>query len=378
MTRRTDPVSVETLLRQRLIVCLGSGGVGKTTATAALALAAARRRRDTAVITADPARRLKDTLGLDRLSTEPRPVPLGDGEGRLDALAIDTKRIFDALIERAAPSREIAARIQANRLYQELSNEFGGSAEYMAMEKLHELLQQDTYDLVVVDTPPSAHARDLLSAPLRMTELVASSAVHILKSPASILWGGETRLGRMTLNALLKALERWTGLHLLGELSDFAASFEDLAEGFRSRAQEVDRALRRPDTSFVLVTSPEPDTVEATIEFHRELRAGGFPLAGIIANRVFDFPPLRPHAGDTYPEPLRHKLLVNYEDFAALAARDRRALARLQAETKCPLLAVLPMLDEALGSLASQERFAALLTGGGVGCRVPGVGSREL
>jgi anion-transporting ArsA/GET3 family ATPase len=346
-----------------LVICLGSGGVGKTTVAAALGLAAARMGRRTAVITVDPARRLKDALGLEELSIDPQPVRLNGSETGLDALALDTKRVFDALIERVAPSPTVAEQIQANRLYQELSNELGGSTEYMAMEKLHELLHQERYDLLVVDTPPSAHARDLLSAPLRMSELVTSSAVRILKTPASLLWGNEGGFGRMTLTALTKVLERWTGLHLLKELSDFAANFEQLADGFRTRAEDVDRALRRNDTSFVLVTTAEPNTVAACVDFYRELRDLGFPLAGVVANRVVDFPDPGRDAGAAYPEPLRRKLLDNYEDFTALSRRDRQALSRLQAETSLPVLAILAALEEPPSSVAGLDRLARLLSG---------------
>lgn len=356
-----DDTPIQRLLGQRLIVCLGSGGVGKTTVAAALGLTAAGMGRRTAVITVDPARRLKDALGLEDLSIDPQPVRLDGTETGLDALALDTKRVFDALIERVAPTPELAGRIQANRLYQELSNELGGSTEYMAMEKLYDLLHREQYDLVVVDTPPSAHARDLLSAPMRMSELVASSAVRILKTPASLLWGNERGIGRVTLTALMKVLERWTGLHLLQELSDFAADFEQLAEGFRQRAQDVDQALRRADTSFVLVTTPEPNTVAACMDFHRELLDLGFPLAGVVANQVIDFPDLKRGAGARYPEPLRQKLLENYADFSALSRRDRHALSRLQAETSLPILAVLATLEEPPTSVAGLDRLARVL-----------------
>lgn len=351
------------LLDQRLIVCLGNGGVGKTTAAAALAWAAALRH-PTAVITVDPARRLKDALGLGELSVEPRPVPIEGRRAQLDALALDTKRTFDALIERVAPSADIAAAIRANRLYQELSNELGGSTEYMAMEKLYDLLHRQSYATVVVDTPPSTHARDLLSAPLRMTALLASSAVRILKTPASLLWGSDTRLGRLTMKVLLGALERFTGMHLLSDLSDFAANFEQLVDGFRNRAEDVDRALRRPDSSFILVTTPEPETIAETIAFDRELREEGFPVAGVIANRVHDFPPLDGSAGRGIPEPLRQKLCANYEDFAALAVREAIALARLEEATGAPLLAVLPALEQAPSSLAGLALLARRLDGG--------------
>jgi anion-transporting ArsA/GET3 family ATPase len=353
---------IDRLLGQRLVVCVGSGGVGKTTIAAALACGAALGERDTAVITVDPARRLKDALGLAALSTQPHRVTLGERRLVLDALALDTKRTFDALVARVAPNPQVAERIFANRLYQELSNELGGSAEYMAMEKLHELLHLNQYHCIVVDTPPSAHARDLLGAPLRLTELLASSAVRILKTPAAILSGADSGFARMTLNAILKGLQRWTGMNLLQDLSDFAANFEHLVEGFQTRARDVEQALRGRATSFVIVTTPEPETVAATVAFAHELRQERFPIAGIIANRVHGFPPLAPSAGEPYPDPLRRKLVANYADFTALARRDAKALSALQRETHVPLLATLPVLEEPPTSLAGLRRFAGLLT----------------
>lgn len=354
-----DAAGLARLLQRRLIVCVGTGGVGKTTTAATLALAAARRGRATALITVDPSRRLKDALGLGTLASEPRPVPLGDGAASLEAMALDTKRTFDHLIARVAPNPELAERIFANRLYQELSSELGGSSEYMAMEKLHELLTSDRYALIVVDTPPSADVRELLSAPLRMTELLASQAVQFLKSPASILGGSqESGLARATLAAVLRALERWTGMHLLSELSDFATGFEQLVDGFRARAAAIRDALHAADTGFAIVTSPEPNTVAASIAFDTELRAGGYPVAGIIANRVYRFPPLAAAAGSWAAPPLRDKLRANYRDFAALARRDDAALRALRNETGAPLLAIVPVLEEAPASLAALSALA--------------------
>jgi anion-transporting ArsA/GET3 family ATPase len=349
------------LLDQRLVVCVGCGGVGKTTTAAALALAAAQQGRRAAVITVDPARRLKDALGLATLDTHPHPILLRNSPGALDALALDTKRTFDALIARVAPSPQVAERILANRMYQQLSNELGGSTEYMAMEKLYELLHLDRYDIIVVDTAPSAHARDMLHAPLKLIELLASNAIRFLKSPSEILGGSESGLARMTLNAIFKALQRWTGLNVLSDLADFAGNFEGLVAGFRARAAEVDRTLREPTTSFVLVTTPEPDTVSTTIEFLGELQQENFPVAGVIANRTYDFPPRAAVDGTRFPDALRRKLLANYGDLEALAARDRAALGRLRKETKLKLLAVLPVLEQPPASMASLRRFSALL-----------------
>jgi anion-transporting ArsA/GET3 family ATPase len=354
--------TIEGLLRKRLVVCVGCGGVGKTTTAAALALAGARQARRAAVITVDPARRLKDALGLDGLSVEPHRVGIDTG-AHFDALALDTKRAFDALVQRFAPSPDAAARILDNRLYQELSSELAGSAEYMAMEKLHELVHHHRYQLVIVDTPPSAHARDLLAAPNRLVNLLASRAVSLLQAPASLLSGVSTA-GRLTLSALLKALQRWTGFDLLQDLADFVSSFEHMIEGFSLRAEEVNRMLHAATTAFVLVTTPEPHTVETTIEFHRELTSAGFPVAGIIANRVLAFPRLSDPEGATlaWEESVRGKLLRNYTELHELSRRDRRALRHLHAETHAPLLAAVPAVSEAPTSMHGLERFAQWLS----------------
>jgi anion-transporting ArsA/GET3 family ATPase len=354
--------SIEGLFRKRLVICVGAGGVGKTTTAAALAVAGALRARRTAVITVDPARRLKDALGLDGLSTKPHAVAV-DSSAHFDALALDTKRTFDALIERFAPSPAVSARILANRLYQELSNELAGSAEYMAMEKLHELLHLRRYQVLIVDTPPSAHARDLLAAPSRLANLLASRAVSLLQAPAGLVGGSTSTAARLALSALLKVLQRWTGFNLLHDLADFAGAFEHMIEGFQARAEEISQLLRAPSTAFVLVTTPEPHTIETAIDFHHELLAGGFPVAGIVANRVLAFPRLRETDGTTAAcdARLRAKLLRNYGDLHQLSRRDRGALRRLQAETGAPLLAAVPAMSAAPTSLAGLDRFAHLL-----------------
>lgn len=346
------------LAEKRLIISVGPGGVGKTTTSAALALAAALAGRRVAVITVDPARRLKDALGLADLSVDPHPVRVGGVH--FDALALDAKRTFDDLVRRLAPSPAAAERIFANRIYNELSNELAGSAEYMAMEKLHELVHTGNYDLVVVDTPPSANARDLLAAPNRLTNLLASKAVGILQAPSSLLSFTDNALGRATLSALLKALQRWTGLQLLDDLADFVGGFEGMLAGFSKRAEEIDALLRSDATSFVLVTSTEASTVETTISFHRELVAGEFPVAGVIANRVLSFaaPSVCAAGLAEWEEPLRGKLSRNQTELHALALRDGESLERLQSATGLRLLAAVPQTTEAPASLEALARFA--------------------
>jgi anion-transporting ArsA/GET3 family ATPase len=357
--------TIDTLLRKRLVICVGAGGVGKTTTAAALAMAAATRGRRAAVITVDPARRLKDALGVDEISGEPHSVAVAGA--CFDALALDTKRTFDGIIERFAPSAEIAARILNNRLYQELSNEFSGSAEYMAMEKLYELTGNRRYQTLVVDTPPGAHMHDLLAAPSRLANLLASRAVGLLQAPASLLSAEGSRLGRGTLGLLLRVLRRWTGLDLLTDLADFASAFEHLAEGFGERAAEVDRLLHSRRTAFVLVTTLEPHAVATAIDFHRELREERFPIAGVIANRLFAFPRLRDakNAVGRWPPALRRKLLQNYAELHELAQRDRRAMRQLHERTALPLIAAIPAVAEPPTSLPALSRFTALLAGSG-------------
>jgi anion-transporting ArsA/GET3 family ATPase len=358
------PTPLERLLGCRLVICVGAGGVGKTTTAAALGVAAALRGRSTAVITVDPARRLRDALGLAALSDEPQPVPLGAGAAPLVAMALDTKRTFDRLIARVSPTPADAERIFANRLYQELSSELGGSAEYMAMERLHELLALGRYDLLLVDTPPSTDLRALLGAPRRLLELLASHAARILKAPRSIV-GGESSPARLAVMAVLAALERWTGVDILREVSDFTAAFEQLLDGFRGRAEHISAALRASDTAFAIVTTAEPRALATSVALSVELRRDGYPLAGTIANRIYRFPSLDGGAGAWAAEPLRSKLLACYGDFLALSRRDAAALAALTAQTQAPLLAAVPMLADAPTSVAALRAVVAHLGAAG-------------
>ncbi len=344
------------LLGKRIILCMGAGGVGKTSTAAALALAAAENGARCALVTVDPAKRLRSALGLDELSMRPTALAIA-GTGSLDAMALDTKSAFDDLIRRVAPSDDLAEAILANPLYREVSDELGGSTEYMAMEKLHELAQLD-YDLVVVDTPPGAHAGDLLGAPSRMRSLVESGAAAVLRAPSSIL--GESRLANLTLRPLLAALERWVGKGLIANLGEFATAFEPLLAGFAARAQDVDTLLRRRDTAIVLVTNTEAAVVERTADLAQSLDAEGLRCAAAIANQVQKLPPKGSAPALRCAPELRAKLRDNYAALEARAAADRKTVREI-GKRIAPVAAAIPRLSEPIASRAQLEQVAELL-----------------
>lgn len=277
----------EFLLAKKILTCVGSGGVGKTTTAAALAVFAARSGRETAVLTIDPARRLQDSLGVNGLSAEPVAVPLGPGaQGTLEAMRLDVKQTFDGLVRRFAPNPAMADRILSNRLYHTISNGLAGSLEYMAMEKLYEIASGSRYDLVVLDTPPTRHALDFLKAPERMLNLLNSRAASILRDPQAALSATGSRVANSLIAAILRSLERFTGLEVLHELSEFVAGFEGMIGGFSERAQAVAEMLRSPDCAFLLVTTADRSKIEEALSFAAELGRANLPVAGFVVNRM--------------------------------------------------------------------------------------------
>ncbi|GIW42112.1 MAG: hypothetical protein KatS3mg076_2689 [Candidatus Binatia bacterium] len=346
---------------KRVVFCLGAGGVGKTTVAAALGIARALEGHRTAVITVDPARRLRDALGLASLSSEPTPVPLPRANGTLDALAVHPERTLDALLRRLAPTPEIADRLLTNRLYRGISAGIAGSAEYAAVERLCDLARRESYDTVVVDTPPGAHAGDLLRAPYRLGELVGSRALGWLKAPATLL-GSLGPLRRLAVSPLLRILERWTGVDLLREMSELAGALESFAPSIGARAREIEELLRSDDTAFLLVTTPEPHAVETTLALREELARERLRPEGIVANRVVSFPPLDLEGeARLWPEPLRRRLRANYSDLLRLSRRDARALRELGKKTSLPILAVIPALPQLPVSVPRLEELGSYL-----------------
>ncbi|MFF2651093.1 ArsA family ATPase [Streptomyces sp. NPDC058045] len=280
-----DPVT-------RIVVCCGSGGVGKTTTAAALGLRAAERGRRVVVLTIDPARRLAQSMGIDSLDNTPRRVKgleggggSGDGGGELHAMMLDMKRTFDEIVEgHADPER--ARAILANPFYQSLSAGFAGTQEYMAMEKLGQLRSRDEWDLIVVDTPPSRSALDFLDAPSRLGSFLDGKLIRVLMAPAKV--GG--RAGMKFLNAgmsmMTGALDKVIGTQLLRDVQTFVAAMDTTFGGFRTRADATYRLLQAPGTAFLVVAAPEQDALREAAYFVERLAADSMPLAGLVLNRV--------------------------------------------------------------------------------------------
>ncbi|MFL5818988.1 MAG: ArsA family ATPase [Conexibacter sp.] len=375
-----SPTGVAALLADtRVCVVGGSGGVGKTTTSAAIAAGMAARGLRVAVVTIDPAQRLATALGLDELGNEPHRIeperfadaglPLGDGE--LWAMTLDPKRTFDELIETLAPDDATRDQILANRVYRELSDAIAGSQEFTAVAKLHELAQEGGWDLLVLDTPPSRNALDFLDAPDRLSAFFDGRALQTLLRGGG---AGLRLIGRGT-GLVLGLLKRVTGAELLSDLSDFFRLLGGLIGGFRERAAQVEALLRAPSTRFLLVTSPEREPIEEAIYFRRRLSAARMRLGGAIVNRVHadeldggdgalaDLPALLEREAGLSPA-LAQRVADAFADEHALARRDAANVAHLAERlgAEVPLLRV-PLLDGDVHDIDGLVRLQAELFG---------------
>jgi anion-transporting ArsA/GET3 family ATPase len=338
-----------------VIVCCGSGGVGKTTVSATFALAAARAGRRACVVTVDPARRLADSLGVQSLPNTPTEVS-GDWPGRLYALMLDTKGTFDDLIHTYSRTPEQAEGILANRLYQNLASALSGTQEYMAMEKLNELVESNEFDVVVVDTPPTRNALDLLDAPRRLTRFLENRIFRALLFPTRV----SLRAVGLATQALLRTLSKVAGAEIVQDAVAFFQAFEGMEEGFRSRAGAVRELLADPSTAYVLVTSARPDAVAEATFFAEKLAERDVTPAALVVNRIHPRfgPPTEAAPGS--PGPLE-ALEVNLAILNDVARREESSYAALAAEVAPAPVGRIPLFGQDVHDLGGLQRIADML-----------------
>jgi anion-transporting ArsA/GET3 family ATPase len=350
------PSVAEIVQGRGIAICAGSGGVGKTTTSAALAAGLASRGQKVAVLTIDPAKRLADSLGLRELENEPRQVDPRPFErcgvemrGELWAMMLDAKATFDELVRKHAPDAETRDRILENRIYRQLSNALAGSQEYMAMEKLFEIHQEGRYDFLVLDTPPSRNALDFLDAPKRLTQFIEGRGMQMFMKPT----GFATRVVGRGSSMGLSVLKRVTGLDLLSDLSEFFQAFSGMVEGFRERAKRVSELLGDPATTFIVVCGPQGEPIEEAVYFHRKLVEAKLPVGGVIVNKVHYETEADLASGevqadlrDLLDDELAERVASNFEDYQALAQRDARNVEHLERELKPKAVIRVPYLDE--------------------------------
>ena len=337
-----------------VLICCGSGGVGKTTTAAVLAMEAAKRGRRAAVVTIDPARRLANAMGLEGLSNEPSKVE-GDWPGELWALMLDTKSTFDALVRRHAMDDDQAQRILANRFYQNISGALSGTQEYMATEKLYELHHERDFDLVVVDTPPSRNALDFLDAPRRIARFLDHRLYRVLMTPTR----GVMKAATAAAQAFVRSVSRVVGAEVFDDAITFFSAFQGMERGFKERAEAVVALLADDGTSFVLVASPRRDTVEEAQFFANRLAEMHGHVQALVVNRM------HPRFGDGLAEASRERArslgestpigehYANVADFNAAADAEESHLADLAAKVAPAPVVKVPMLSTDVHSLAT-------------------------
>ncbi len=336
-----------------ILVCCGSGGVGKTTTAAALALEGAARGRRSVVVTIDPAKRLADTLGVASLTNTPSRIE-GDWPGELWAMMLDTKSTFDDLVAQHSADADQARRILDNRFYRNISSALSGTQEYMAGEKLYELHEEDAFDLVVVDTPPTRHALDFVDASRRLTNFLDHRLYRLLMSPTRAY----LRAVNLAAQAFVRTVSKVVGGEVLDDALAFFSAFEGMEGGFRDRAERVQALLGDDATAFILVTSPRADTVAEATFFASKLEESGISVASLILNRM------HPRFGTGRPEADRARarthagtdlgsLYANLGDLRAMAEGEEEALSGLSARVAPAPVVRVPFLADDVHDLDS-------------------------
>jgi anion-transporting ArsA/GET3 family ATPase len=374
---------VRPLEGRKVVCCVGSGGVGKTTTAAALALRAAVEGKRALVLTIDPARRLANSLGLKHLGNQETRIDAAhfadahlSPRGEMWAMMLDLKRTWDELVRRDARTPQQAEAILQNKLYQTLSTVMAGSLEYMAMEKVYELYSSGRFDVIVLDTPPTSNALDFLHAPDRILDVIDNNAMRLVLGP--MLKAGKIgfRLLAAPSGLVLRTLARFTGSDFLRDLAAFMLAFEGMYEGFKEHASKVKELLASSRTGFVLVTSPNPLTTQEALFFHRALEADGIRTAAMVVNRVQRDP--RRHGGpDNLPalrealqlaqikdeNNLAERLCQTLTEQAILADLDRREVDRLRDTLRAVPLFTVPRLRKDVHDLAGLWQIGEYLGG---------------
>ncbi|MBI3183639.1 MAG: ArsA family ATPase [Myxococcales bacterium] len=365
----TGPLA-SALTQRSVLICVGSGGVGKTTVAASLALRGAALGRRSIVCTVDPAKRLANSLGLEELGNaetridDARLAAAGLGpRSPMFAMMLDMKRTWDELISKLAP-KEKQERILSNRFYQSLSSALAGSQEYIAMEKLWQLHARSDYQLVVLDTPPTAHALDFLDAPNRLLDFLDNEAARWLLTPA--LAAGKLGLKLFNLGGsyVARQISKFTGVETLQQLADFMLAVSGMNEDFRERARQTRDLLASGSTAFVLVTGPTVERLDEAVHFHTLLRQNEMAVAAVVVNRVHEpVPDLWWREAAKLSPPLRGKVEKTLEELDVLASQDAIGLAKLAEACRPTALVLVPRFPLDVHDLPALWRTGGYLVG---------------
>lgn len=359
------PTLSDVLDGKTICICAGSGGVGKTTTSAAIATGMAAQGLKVCVLTIDPAKRLADSLGLKELGNEARRVDPKlferqgvEIKGELWAMMLDAKATFDELIARQAPDEESRDRVLENRIYQQISSALAGSQEYMAMEKLFELHTEGEFDLLVLDTPPTRNALDFLDAPKRLTQFIEGKSLRVFMKPTGLA----AKVAGRGASVALGVMKRIVGFDLIADLAEFFNAFSGMVDGFQARAKRVNKLLADPETCFLVVCGPQGEPINEAVYFHRKLVEAKLPFGGVIVNKVHypaeqlrgvepvDLPATL--AAKLEDDALAQRVAANFSDYQALAERDARNIEHLASELRTKGVIRVPHLDEDVHDLA--------------------------
>jgi anion-transporting ArsA/GET3 family ATPase len=359
---------------KRVVICVGPGGVGKTTTSAAIALRAASEGRKTIVLTVDPAHRLANSLGLSAFEADEQEIPTSAFEAvglthnaPLFAMMLDTKKTFDGIVARYARDPATRKRILESPFYEQASTRLAGSQEYMAMEKLFELYDEARFDLIVLDTPPTVHALDFLDAPDRLEAFMSQNTTGLVAKSTRVL--GKLGLSFLKANSvILKGISKFLGTELFVQIVEFLQDFSSMYTGFRNRAGAVKQLMRSPEVAFVILTGPGRPSIDEGLFFYERLAAENLPFGAFVVNRARrDFGAIDPDTEarflDDFPNgPLADRIIEHARNYQTLVRRDLRELRRLT-EHLGPEIDVflVPDFDEDIHDLEGLARYGKTL-----------------